>query len=107
MECEHSLEKTKCPTCMDSVGSELSERLGGSEGLITCLWCGGSTNHETAVGDCCWEGWKREIGDLSMLVRQLAISLRKLAPDNEWPTKAIDYLKRHNLQGSILRDGNA
>ena len=83
--------------------SEFMQGLGADEDLITCLWCGQSTEHETAVGACCWETWKREIGDLSMLVRQLASSLRKAAPEHSLPDRAIDYLRRHNLQGSPLR----
>ena len=26
----------------------------------TCLWCQQSMKLETAVGACCWEGWKQE-----------------------------------------------
>ena len=26
----------------------------------TCLWCQQSMKLETAVGSCCWEGWKQE-----------------------------------------------
>jgi len=74
----------------------------GEEG--TCLWCQGTMNLETAVGDCCWGEWKREIDDLSMLVRSLASSLRKVAPEHGLPDRAIDYLKRKGLQGSILRN---
>lgn len=42
--------------------------------------------------------------DLAALVRRLAQSLRKAAPDNDLPEKALDYLKRKNLQGSPQRD---
>ncbi len=35
-----------------------------NDDLITCLWCQQSTPHETAVGACCWEGWKHEIDAL-------------------------------------------
>ena len=42
--------------------------------------------------------------DLAMLVRKLATSLRKAAPDHSLPARAIDYLKRKGLQGSILRE---
>lgn len=43
------------------------------------------------------------VDDLSALVRQLAQRLRKAAPDNDLPEKALDYLKRKGLQGSPLR----
>lgn len=42
-------------------------------------------------------------GDLAALVRQLARSLRKAAPEHDLPVKALDYLKRKGLQGSPLR----
>lgn len=44
-----------------------------------------------------------EVGDLSMLVRQLVQALRKAAPDHVLPDKALDYLKRKGLQGSPMR----
>jgi cell division protein FtsB len=44
------------------------------------------------------------VGDLSALVRQLVHRLRKAAPDNDLPEKALDYLKRKGLQGSPLRN---
>ncbi len=71
-------------------GSELSERLG--------------VVHEVCDGTC-FEAVKaeKERDELAMLVRKLATSLRKAAPDHSLPARAIDYLKRHNLQGSILR----
>ncbi|WP_147479753.1 hypothetical protein [Pseudomonas syringae group genomosp. 3] len=49
------------------------------------------------------------VDDLSALVRQLVQHLRKAAPDNDLPEKAMDYLKRKGLQGSPLRneDDNA
>jgi hypothetical protein len=43
------------------------------------------------------------VDDLSALVRQLVHRLRKAAPDNDLPEKALDYLKRKGLQGSPLR----
>ncbi len=46
---------------------------------------------------------ERVTDDLAALVRQLARSLRKTAPDNELAYKALDYLKRKGLQGSPLR----
>lgn len=45
-----------------------------------------------------------QVGDLAMLIRMLVHSVHKANPDNETARKAMDYLKRHNLQGSILRD---
>lgn len=44
------------------------------------------------------------VDDLSALVRQLVHRLRKAAPDNDLPEKALDYLKRKGLQGSPLRN---
>lgn len=41
--------------------------------------------------------------DLSMLVRQLIRRVRKADRDDETAKKALDYLTRHNLQGSPLR----
>lgn len=43
------------------------------------------------------------VDDLAMLVRQLVHSLRKHSPDNTTAARAVDYLKRHELQGSPLR----
>lgn len=43
------------------------------------------------------------VDDLSALVRQLVQRLRKAAPENDLPEKALDYLKRKGLQGSPLR----
>jgi len=86
-----------------AVGSELSGGLSADEDLITCLWCGSSTPHETAVGACCWEEWKRQMDELATLVRMLVHQIRKTNPDNKTAAKAVDYLKRTNLQGSILR----
>mgnify|MGYP001567229262 CR=1 FL=1 len=43
------------------------------------------------------------LDDLAALVRRLAHSLRKAAPDNDLPEKALDYLLRKGLQGSPLR----
>lgn len=44
--------------------------------------------------------------DLAALVKQLVQALRKAAPDHDLPTRALDYLKRNNLQGSPLRQTN-
>lgn len=50
---------------------------------------------------------ERVTDDLAALVRRLAHSLRKAAPGNDLPEKALDYLTRNGLQGSPLRDGDA
>lgn len=47
---------------------------------------------------------ERVTDDLAALVRRLAHALRKAEPDNELSDKALDYLKRNGLTGSILRD---
>ena len=47
------------------------------------------------------------VDDLAMLVRQLVHSLGKAAPDHTLPARAVDYLKRHGIQGSILRGDEA
>ena len=44
------------------------------------------------------------VDDLAQLVMRLVHQLRKAEPDNELPAKALDYLKRNGLTGSILRD---
>ena len=43
-------------------------------------------------------------GDLAILVVRLSRTLRKAAPDNDLPEKAMDYLRRKKLYGSPLRD---
>lgn len=47
---------------------------------------------------------ERVTDDLAALVRRLANSLRKAAPDNDLSSEALDYLTRTGLQGSPLRD---
>jgi hypothetical protein len=47
---------------------------------------------------------QKQADDLAALVRQLAYSLGKAAPNHGLPARAVDYLKRKNLQGSILRE---
>lgn len=42
--------------------------------------------------------------DLAQLVARLAHSLRRAAPDNDLPAKALDYLQREGLAGSPLRE---
>ena len=41
--------------------------------------------------------------DLAALVRRLAHALRKAAPDNDLPEKALDYLNRKGFHGQVLR----
>ena len=45
--------------------------------------------------------------DLAALVRRLAQSLRKSAPSNDLPTKALDYLRRNGMEGRPLREKEA
>lgn len=52
-----------------------------------------------------YAGLERMTDDLAALVRRLAQSLRKAAPDNDLPGKALDYLKRNGMQGHPLRGG--
>lgn len=47
---------------------------------------------------------EKVVDDLAQLVKRLAHSLRKAAPDNELPDKALDYLKREELCGTPLRE---
>lgn len=44
-----------------------------------------------------------KVDELAALVRLLVHSIRKHSPDNETARRAMDYLKRHELQGSPLR----
>ena len=46
---------------------------------------------------------EQQLADMAMLIRQLSLALRKAAPAHTLPDRAMDYLKRKNLQGSILR----
>lgn len=50
---------------------------------------------------------ERDADDLVALVQRLARALRKAKPDSDLPEKALDYLRRKNLQGSPLRDADA
>lgn len=50
---------------------------------------------------------EREADDLVALVQRLARELRRAAPDNDLPEKALDYLRRKNLQGTPLRGADA
>lgn len=46
------------------------------------------------------EQLKTETMDLAALIKQLARQI----PENKWAKKALDYLVRKGLEGSILRD---
>jgi len=45
------------------------------------------------------------IHDLAMMVKLLCRALLKVVPNHLLPLKYMDYLRRHNLQGSPLREG--
>ena len=59
---------------------------------------------------CCEEAAKdyeeleKVVGDLALLVKQLARALKKSRPDNVLPDMAMDYLKRKELLASPLRE---
>jgi hypothetical protein len=44
------------------------------------------------------------ISDLAMMIKLLCRALLKAAPNHLLPIKYMEYLKRHNLQGSPLRE---
>lgn len=44
------------------------------------------------------------VDDLAAIVRRLAHSLCEVAPDNELPKKALDYLKRSGIPTFVLRE---
>ncbi|WP_053284510.1 hypothetical protein [Comamonas testosteroni] len=48
-----------------------------------------------------------KVDELAMLVRQLVQSLRKASPGNDLADRALDYLKRHGLAGTLLRGNSA
>lgn len=43
------------------------------------------------------------LDDMAMLIRMLVHQLRKANPDSKLPDRAVDYLRRKGLQGSVLR----
>jgi len=47
---------------------------------------------------------EKVVGDLTILVKQLAHLLKKSSPDKALPDAAMDYLKRKDLLGSPLRE---
>lgn len=49
------------------------------------------------------EALRQNVGNLAMLVAQLVRALRKAAPDNALSSRAMDYLSREGLCGSVLR----
>ena len=51
-----------------------------------------------------WNGRQKQVENLTQLVVRLARSLRKVAPDQELPGDALDYLQREGLCGSPLRE---
>ena len=48
-----------------------------------------------------------KVDELAMLVHQLVQSLRKASPGNDLADRALDYLKRHGLTGTVLRGNSA
>lgn len=47
---------------------------------------------------------QNRIIDMAMLIKRLVYKLKKFSPDDDICDKAIDYLNRNNLMGSLLRD---
>lgn len=47
---------------------------------------------------------RAKLDEMAMLVRRLVHSLKRIKPDSELPAQAMDYLRRHGLQGSPLRE---
>lgn len=45
----------------------------------------------------------RQKDDMAMLIRRLARALNNARPGSALPEQAMDYLKRHGLDGSPLR----
>ena len=58
--------------------------------LITCLWCGGSTPHETAVGECCWHELRLRLAASNALCAELAEALGVA-------DEALNFLARYYL----------
>lgn len=71
-------------------------------GMMDAEHYDGCSDCERAQTD--YANLERVTEDLVALVCRLADSLRKAAPDNDLPKKALDYLKRKDLLGSPLRD---
>ncbi len=66
-----------------------------------------ATRFEAALRDhqALTQKWAGERQELAMLVKQLVSHLRRAAPDDALAAKAMDYLKRKELLGSVLREG--
>jgi hypothetical protein len=47
-----------------------------------------------------------KVDDLAMLVRQLVHRLQKSNPDSGLAARAVDYLRRHGLRGSVAREAS-
>ena len=72
----------------------------------TCLLCGEEIKGSHFLGS---DGAKhfhcedsRQLKDASMLLRMAAMKLRKRG-ENKMADNIVDWLRRHGLQGSILR----
>ena len=71
-----------------------------------------------AATECAWRSWqaahasrdaevealRRQVGDLAALVRRLAHSLDKPNGNTLLARQASDYLRRHDLQGTPMRE---
>lgn len=70
--------------------------------------CAETENEPQAICDACdqadREATARRLNDMALLIRQLAYALNRHAPEHSLTFKAKDYLIRHGLQGSLLRD---
>lgn len=62
------------------------------------------------IGECVWPVVREMLGkqgivsgDLSMLIRMMITKHHRGKLDEEYCQKALDYLQRHGLQGSIIR----
>lgn len=58
----------------------------------------------TSVAEAAIRRERGKVDELAMLTRRLAHSLRKAAPGNDLSDAALDYLRKHDLAGSPLRD---
>lgn len=46
----------------------------------------------------------QDVQDMAALIRRLSASLKQAQPDSDLASRAVDYLKRKGLQGSVLRE---
>ena len=44
-----------------------------------------------------------KVDDMAMMIRRLVRALQKANPESDLAKRAMDYLKRHGLEGSPLR----